>query len=73
MTPFFEIGQIITSMFFLFFFLFPILGLVEKVIYFIYAEKSYIRASMHTYTFNEFRSIVLLIEALVKKFIYTYV
>jgi len=52
MAPFFEIGQFVTVGFFLFFLLFSLMGVFEKVVYIHYSEAALriIRSSMHNYT-----------------------
>lgn len=52
MTPYFEIGQIVTFLFFFFFIIFAFIGLLEKIIYHIYIETTITtntRPSMHVF------------------------
>ena len=53
MSPFFEIGQVVTFLFFVFFLIiFPLIGLMEKLVYHLYINKTINeekRLSSHVY------------------------
>lgn len=41
MSPFFEIGQAVTFLYFIFFIvIFPVIGLLEKIVYHLYVDRS---------------------------------
>lgn len=59
MSPYFEIGQLVTFSYFFFFVLFAFLGSLEKIIYHLYIETHLVyntRSSMHSYYIKNLRN-----------------